>query len=330
MSHESMPDEMDVFWQVDEIEIGATLGLPAGKGPAPAVIFVAGSGPTDRNWNSPLIPGSNGSGALLARALTQAGFVTVRYDKRASGPHALENVAKMTGKVSMQAHIDELAGGVNWLAKRPEVDAGKIFALTNSEGAVHAINYQNQGSEIPLAGLVLTSPPGRAVGALAHSQIAAQLAAVPGGEGMLAAYDVAIADFQAERPVVVDETLPEGLRQMIQAITQPINQPFARELWIWEMAPALARIKAPVLIVLGKKDTQVDWLVDGPILAGVAQEHDNIHIVTLENANHVLKFEPKARAELSVTEVMASYSAEQGFLDPQGLEAILSWLKDQV
>jgi hypothetical protein len=63
---------------VDEIEVHATPTRPISAGPFPAVIFVAGSGPTDRNWNTPMIPGTNGSGALLAQALTRAGFITLR------------------------------------------------------------------------------------------------------------------------------------------------------------------------------------------------------------------------------------------------------------
>ncbi len=137
-------DELPVSWTVEDIEIGATLTLPTGKVPLPAVIFVAGSGPTDRNWNSPLIPGTNGSGALLARELTEHGFITLRYDKSASGPHAAENAQRMAGKISMQSHVDELAGGVRLLASRKDVNPAQIFVLTNSEGCVHALNYQIQ------------------------------------------------------------------------------------------------------------------------------------------------------------------------------------------
>ena len=76
-------EDMPVSWQVDEIDVEASLTRPAGDGPFPAIIMVAGSGPTDRNWNTPLIPGTNGSAALLAQALTAQGFITLRYDKRA-------------------------------------------------------------------------------------------------------------------------------------------------------------------------------------------------------------------------------------------------------
>ena len=58
-------NETNVSWLVDDIEVKATLTFPTGNGPFPAVLMVAGSGPTDRNWNTPLIPGTNGSAALL-------------------------------------------------------------------------------------------------------------------------------------------------------------------------------------------------------------------------------------------------------------------------
>jgi hypothetical protein len=65
-------DEETVSWKVDETEVQATLTRPAGEGPFPAVVFVAGSGPTDRNWNLS-IP-DHGSG--LPPELTEHGFMT--------------------------------------------------------------------------------------------------------------------------------------------------------------------------------------------------------------------------------------------------------------
>jgi uncharacterized protein len=37
-----------------------TMVWPLGPGLPPAVVMVAGSGPTDRDWNSPLLLGSTG------------------------------------------------------------------------------------------------------------------------------------------------------------------------------------------------------------------------------------------------------------------------------
>ncbi len=318
-------DEVQVSWQVDDIDVNASLTRPVGSGPFPAVIMVAGSGPTDRNWNSPLIPGTNGSAALLAQTLTGLGYVTLRYDKRAAGPQGKENAARLAGKISMQGHVDELAGGVGLLAGRKEVDAGRIFALTNSEGCIHALNYQIQGAGQLFAGLVFTSPPARAVGAVAHAQIEAQLQPLPGGEKWLASYDAAMADFMAGRPVKIDEDLPQGLRNMIQGLINPVNLPFTRELWQAEPAALLKKVAVPVLIVIGKKDVQVDWQADGAIFEAASREQNNVTVVYAENANHVLKYEPRDRAQLTAAEQAAAYNADGSMLDPEILSAITSW-----
>ena len=322
--------ELPVSWTVNDIEISATLTLPTGTGPFPAVIFVAGSGPTDRNWNTPLIPGTNGSGALLARELTEHGFLTLRYDKSGSGPHAAENAQRMAGKVSIQSHVEELAGGVLLLASREDVNPAAIFVLTNSEGCVHALNYQTQRNSPLFAGMVLTSAFARPTGDLARSQIAAQLASVPGGDALLSAYDAAIEEFIAGRPVPTNENLPEGLQQLIMAITLPANQPFSRELWTYDPTTQLAEITVPVLIVLGKKDIQVDWQTDGAIFEKVVENHENITIRFVENASHVLKFEPKPRSELTPAAVMATYSADDVMLDPDAVDAITNWLRTHI
>src|SRR6185312_11967238 len=84
---EGMATSMDISWQLDGITMEGTVTRPDGAGPCPAVVLVAGSGPTDRDWCSPLLPGTNGSGRLFAEELANAGFAAIRYDKRASGPH---------------------------------------------------------------------------------------------------------------------------------------------------------------------------------------------------------------------------------------------------
>jgi pimeloyl-ACP methyl ester carboxylesterase len=323
-------NESQVAWQVDDMQVSASLTRPQGEGPFPALVMVAGSGPTDRDWNTPLLPGTNGSAALLAGAITGIGFITLRYDKRASGPHARENMPRLAGKVSMQSHVDELAGGMRFLASRADVDARRLFILTNSEGALHALNYHTQQLEPDVAGLVLTSSLARPGGVLAHEQVAAQLAAVPGGQEMLAAYDAAIADFVAGRPVKVDESLPEGLRMMLSAVSTPMNQPFARELWTLDPADLLGKVHAPTLAVFGKKDIQVDWQKDGAVFESVAKKRNNIQVAYLENANHVLKFEPRPRSELDAAEVTSGYNAETAQLDPETVDTIQGWLKDHI
>src|ERR1700737_2566580 len=204
-------ESLEVTWPIGATTMYGTLIRPSGLGPFPAVVMVAGSGPTDRDWNSQLLPGTNGSARLLAEALARAGIASLRYDKRASGPHARENVPLLIGKMSMQSHVDELAGRVSIMASQAYARSGRIFALANSEGTLHALNYQLHSPAIPFAGLVLTGPPGRAVGAVARSQLAAQAARIPNGDALLALYDAAITRFLAEEPTAPDPALPEGV-----------------------------------------------------------------------------------------------------------------------
>ena len=327
--------EYAVTWLVDEIEVGASLTRPAGDGPFGAVIMVAGSGPTDRNWNTPLLAGANGSAALLAKVLADNGFVVLRYDKRASGPQGLANAARLAGRVSMQSHVDELAGGVRLLAARTDVDATRLFALSNSEGAIHVLNYQVQQSALqhdrqaalPFGGMVLTGAPARPVGLVAHDQLAAQLQPLPGGAEQLAAYDRAMANFVAEQPLDLDPNLLEGVRNLILSITQPFNLPFARELWVLDPLAQLAAVTVPVLVVIGKKDLQVDWQADGSLFATLAEAHRNVEVAFVPDANHVLKHEARPRETLTGAEAAADYNAEGKVLDPEAVRLIVEWLR---
>jgi pimeloyl-ACP methyl ester carboxylesterase len=168
--------------------------------------------------------------------LADAGIASLRYDKRASGPHAVNNAKALLGKLSMQSHLEELAGAVQALARQTEIRTDRLFAVANSEGTLHALNYQLSRPSIPFAGLVLLAPPGRSVGLVAHTQLAEQTAHLPNGADVLRRYDAAIEHFVATEPVEVDPTLPEGVQNLIRAVITPVNQPFARELWVADVS----------------------------------------------------------------------------------------------
>lgn len=316
----------DLAWRFDETTIDATLVLPPGSGPFPAVAMAAGSGPTDRNWNSPLLPGSNGSARLLAEALAASGFASLRYDKRVVGPHARENLQELRGKLSMQSHRDEFASAVRTLADRPDIRADQLFALANSEGTLHALNYQIHEPALPLAGLVLIAPPGRRVGEVARSQLAAQARGVPNGAALLTLWDAAIARFLANQPMAPDPALPAGVQLLLQSLETPTNLPFARELWTTDGSSLLAQVRVPALVIIGKKDIQVDWEVDGEALQRAAARHPNVTFVFPDDANHVLKHEPRPRAELNQSTLLTDYNRADARLDPRAWDEIISWL----
>jgi hypothetical protein len=55
-AHLSVVSE-DVSWQIGDTPVAATITRPDDNDIHPAVVFVPGSGPTDRDWNTPLLPG---------------------------------------------------------------------------------------------------------------------------------------------------------------------------------------------------------------------------------------------------------------------------------
>jgi pimeloyl-ACP methyl ester carboxylesterase len=317
---------LEVTWPLGPTTVYGTVLTPEGAGPYPGVVLVAGSGPTDRDWNSPLLPGTNGSGRLLAEELCRNGVASLRYDKRASGPHVRETIPLLIGSISMQSHLDELAGAVRTLAEQQGVRRDRIFGLGNSEGTLHVLNYQINDPAIPFAGLVLTGAPGRSVGLVARAQLAAQATAFPNGEALLGLYDAAVARFLAGEPADPDPTLPDGVRTLISALESPANLPFARELWTADAATLLPKVDVPVLIIIGKKDLQIDWQADGDLLQRAAGGRTDVTFLFPENANHILKHETRPREDLAQADAMTGYNAPDAVLDAETVAAIEAWL----
>jgi hypothetical protein len=319
----------DISFALGETTVDATITAPEVPGKYPCIVLVAGSGPTDRNWETPLLPGTNGSGRLLAEALASSGYVTIRYDKRASGPRAAENVPLLVGKFSLESHFDELQGAVSQLLERPDVDPSRMFALTSSEGAMHVLYYQTHAGVVPFAGMVLTGAPGRVVSDVANSQILAVLEGLPDGDDLITRYYALIRNFEEGGAFVPDPALPDFANNLVAGLSAPVNQPFSREFWSFNPAEYLRDIAEPVLVVIGKKDIQADWTLDGGALEEAAQGKSNVSFYYPENANHVLKHESRAREELSGLTAASSYNTAEAYLDPETLETIQDWLKRQ-
>ena len=142
---------------------------------------------------------------------------------------------------------------------------------------------------------------------------------------MVATYDSAIGRFLAGEDRHHRSGLPEIVQMLLQGLTAPANLPFSRELWLADAAAWLAEVSVPVLIVIGKKDLQVDWQADGAPLQQAVAGRADVDFVFPENANHVQKYEPTP-LELGPAAVGANYNAPGDNLDPDALTTILEWL----
>jgi alpha-beta hydrolase superfamily lysophospholipase len=142
---------------------------------------------------------------------------------------------------------------------------------------------------------------------------------------LLALYDAAIARFLKGEPIASDPALPKGVQMLLQSLETPANLPLARELWMANAAPLLKQMDIPVLVIIGKKDVQVDWQADGEPLKLAAAGQEEVTFLFPENANHVLKEELRPRSELVLAE-MEGYNGPDTCLDQEALASIREWL----
>ena len=230
----------------------------------------------------------------------------------------------MVGKISMAGHVEELAGAVEQLRSIKDLNPDKVFVLANSEGTIHAVNYQIS-EEHKFAGLILEGMPGRKLDDLLRAQLSAQVATLPNDQEVMAGYDKLMANFLDGKPFAADPALPEGINNLVQGFYAPINLPFTLEFFMLDPAPLLGKVTAPTIVIIGMKDVQVDYQLDGAPLEAAARGKANITFSNPENANHVMKNETRPREALTGADAV-TYNASDKILDPESVRIIEDWL----
>jgi hypothetical protein len=89
---------------------------------------------------------------------------------------------------------------------------------------------------------------------------------------------------------------------------------------------SLPEVKIPTLILIGRKDLQIDATLDGEPLERAASGKGNISFAFPVNANHVFKEDLRPLAEV-VAAPGTGYNETGTRLDPQALGTIISWLQ---
>ncbi len=297
---------------------GGTLTRPA-EGKGPGVLLIAGSGPTDRDWNSPGLPGKNGSGRLIAEALARRGMVVLRYDKTTSGGN------RAPADMTYDLFRDEARAALAMLRARPEVDPAHLFVAGHSEGGVQALRVAQAEPAGALAGLILLSTPGRRLADVMVAQLESQLTEAARRRLMkaevvereIASIRQAFVDFTAGRDVdpARASAIP-AIRQVLAPIMSPQAAAVGRPWVSFDPAAAAAAIDLPVLVLNGDKDIQVDPAVDAPRLEKARKDAGKpVELVLVKDANHVYKKESR-----SLPEIRAALSTVNGTYNQAGLE----------
>ncbi len=321
----------DVDLVVGTRHVGATLVKPSTAGTWPGLLLMAGSGPTDRNWNNPLIETTNGSGRLIAEALARRGMVVLRWDKAGSG----KNPGPPLDQFSLDTYRDEGAAALAYLRGRADVRADAIFVAGHSEGGIHATRLAGLPAS-GIRGVIFLSAAGRRLSDIMVEQlegnfrdgahfkpdaVAAQMKPIK----------QALDDFLAGKPVDPATVSPfPGVQQLVKAIVLPATATLSRALLAFDPAAEAAKLPQHDFFVGGGgKDIQVDPEKDGKrLVAALEQAGKQVTFHVAPDADHVLKHEPRTVAEIraDLTGTQAAYNAEGRVLDDDFVGAVAAWL----
>jgi pimeloyl-ACP methyl ester carboxylesterase len=278
--------------------LAGVLDLPASPGPWPVVLLHAGSGPTDRDGNNPLM--RNDSLKMLGRALAAEGIAVLRIDKLGVGGSAMIPLKEE------DARLDRYAADVAaWVALlRKDGRFTKVGIVGHSEGALIGLLATKDAKPDAVVSLC---GPGRKLADVIREQLKARLP-----KEMYESVLPVVAELEAGRTV---KDPPAALN----ALFRPSVQPYLISMFAHDPARLAAAYPGPLLAVTGTTDIQIA-VADGERLAAA---RPGVKHVTIDGMNHVLK----AVAKTELPAQLPSYSDPSLPLHPKVVGEVARFLK---
>ena len=281
-------------------DLFGTVELPAARFPVPAVLIIAGSGPTDRDGNSPILPGKNNSLKMLADGLASRGIASLRYDKR-----GIAASAKAASKEEDLRFENSIADAAGWLAKlREDRRFSSVTVAGHSEGSLVgmvAAREANANAYVSLAGV------GRKADEVLIDQLSAQLP-----PPVLEQVRQILAKLSAGQT-------PDSVPPYLNALFRPSVQPYMRSWLAYDPQVEIAKLKIPVMIIQGTTDLQVK-VDDANRLAAASPR---AKLVIVDGMNHVLK-----QASGPIGEQLKSYSDSTILVVPRVIDEIAAFARE--
>lgn len=305
--------------KVQDVTLAATLTIPQGKGPFPAVVLITGSGAQDRDeslmGHKPFL--------VLADYLTRHGIVVLRADDRGT--------AKSTGNFSTATTPDfatDTEAGIAFLKTRPEVNPHEIGLIGHSEGGVIAPMIAARNPDV--AFIVMMAGSGvRGDEILAEQVEAINLASGKSQEDTakhVARERAVLNSIETEsdpaklRAALKEELGSEATDAEIDGQMKTLTSPWFKYFITYDPAPALRKVKCPVLAMIGEKDTQVPAKENLPAIRAALEQGGNTHfeVVEMPGLNHLF--------QTAKTGSPMEYSQIEETMSPTALEKMSSWI----
>lgn len=244
--------------------LNGTLLTPEGVENPPLLILIAGSGPTDRNGNQPMM--QNNSLKYLAEELSKNGLATFRFDKRI--------IAQMKAGTLDESKLsfDDFVADVENIVTYFKADFSKIYLIGHSEGALIGTLAAHKN----VSGLVTIAGAGRPIDLILQEQIGKQ------APYLVEEMRINFGLLREEKPI-------EKVNPNLISIFRPSVQNYMRSWLKYNPSEELAKLHIPILVVSGENDIQVP-MSDGDLLYGA---NDQAEWVLITGMNHVLKIVPE-------------------------------------
>ena len=258
--------EEDVTLKTPTGDIFGTIELPAGAMPAPVALIIAGSGPTDRNGNSPMIPGSNNSLKMLADGLAARGIATLRYDKR--GIAASKAAMTSESDLRFDNYVNDAEAWIKQL--RADKRFSTVTVIGHSEGSlIGMIAAREAGADA----FVSLEGTGRKAADILTEQLKNQLP-----PDLMAQTNRILAALSAGQT-------PDSVPPVLAPLFRPSVVPYLISWFKYDPAAEIGKLKIPALIVQGTTDIQVSMTDANALAAG----NRSARLFTIEGMNHILK-----------------------------------------
>ena len=303
----SWPNDEQIRVPANGFSLAGTLSTPltAAAGPRPAVVLIGGSGPTDRDemlFNIPVL-------GQVANSLAEAGFITLRYDKRGVGQSG-----GRAESASLTDYTEDLRAAVKLLADRKDVDPKRIAVIGHSEGGAVALMAASKDKRI--AAVVLLAANGVTGAELVLEQQQHVL-----GRSTLSAAEKQ-QKLELQKKVIAAVITGKGWEQFSAQDRRQVDNPEFQSILMNDPAKVMPDVRQPVLIVQGELDTQVAPS-NADRLEELARKRKNappVQVARVPGINHLL-------VSAMTGEVDEYASLKDKTVSPAVTNAIANWLK---